>query len=273
MVRTMFPETRLTLIQRLAGGGSADDWRVFLKDYWGPVCRFAIRSGAGPLSDAEDVAAQTFQVLLANGLLGRWISNRSARLRSVLCSVTRKILANRKRVSAGRERLDREAADLWAQPEAVDDQQSELFYAAWVEDLIRLAVDSVAAAYYREGKGNHVRVLYSRICEGASIAELAGELDISPSSVSNYFQHARQFLADTFETLVRSHVRRYSGPDEAETEFRDEWRQLHDYLTAHGGLEAAIRRAYEVMDPSAVQANVRAGRRAATRGIASNSQC
>ena len=264
-----FPQTRLTLIQRLASGGSADDWRVFVHDYWGPVCRFAMRSGAGQLSDAEDVAAQTFEVLLENGLLSRWISNRSARLRSVLCSVTRKILANRNRVRAGRERLDREAADLWAQPMAVDDEQTEVFYAAWVEDLVRQAVDSIAADYYREGKGDYLRVLYSRICDGASIAEMAAELEISPSSVSNYFQHARQRLADMFETLVRQHLQRYGGQDATETEFRDEWRQLHDFLAACGGLEAAIRRSYEVMDPSAVQANLRAGRRTAATRVTS----
>jgi DNA-directed RNA polymerase specialized sigma24 family protein len=264
-----FPETRLTLIQRLASGGSTDDWQVFMRDYWGPVCRFAMRSGAGQLSDAEDVAAQTFEVLLENRLLDRWNSNRSARLRSVLCSVTRKILANRNRVRAGRERLNREAAELWAQPRAADDEQAEIFYAAWVEDLLRQTVDAIAAAYYREGKGDYLRVLYSRICESASISDMAGELDVSTSSVSNYFQHARQCLSDTLERLVRQHVQRYSGPDAAEPEFRDEWRQLHDYLTAHGGLEASIRRAYEVIDPTAVQANLRAARRTAAARVAS----
>jgi DNA-directed RNA polymerase specialized sigma24 family protein len=264
-----FPETRLTLIQRLAVGGSSDDWRVFLKDYWGPVCRFAMRSGAGQISDAEDVAAQAFEVVLINGLLGRWIANRTARLRTVLCSVTRKILANRHRIRAGRERLDREAAELWAQPEAVEDEQSKLFYAAWVEELVRLAVDTVAAAYYRDGKGNYVRVLYSRICEGAGVAELAVDLDISSSSASNYFQHARQFLAETLEKLVRRHVQRYCGSDDCDGDFRDEWQRLHDFLAAHGGLEEAIRRAYDIMDPDAVQANKKAAQRAAQRAAVS----
>ena len=30
-----FPQTRITLVQRLAAGGSEDDWQVFFRDYWG----------------------------------------------------------------------------------------------------------------------------------------------------------------------------------------------------------------------------------------------
>src|SRR5271157_4053158 len=147
-----FPETRLTLIQRLTTGGTAEDWQDFLGDYWGPVCRFALRSGAGQLNDAEDVASQTFEVLWERRLLVQWIAHRTARLRSLLCSVTRKILANRHRVRTGRDRLAREAADFWAQPETSEDQQTEVFYAVWVEDLLRQAVESIAAKYYREAK-------------------------------------------------------------------------------------------------------------------------
>src|SRR5512137_977749 len=105
-----FPETRQTFIERLASGGSEHDWRCFLQDYWGPVCRFALRWGVGNFADAEDVAAQTFEILWENRLLVRWVSNRSARLRSLLCGVVRKILANRGRTRENRQRLGRELA-------------------------------------------------------------------------------------------------------------------------------------------------------------------
>jgi RNA polymerase sigma factor (sigma-70 family) len=264
-----FPETRLTLIQRLAAGGTAEDWQGFLRDYWGPVCRFALRSGAGQLSDAEDVASQTFEVLWESRLLVRWIANHSARLRSVLCSIARKILANRHRVAAGRQRLAHSAVEQRAQPDAVEDEQSEVFYAAWVEDLLRQAVESVAAAYYREAKGDYVRVLYSRLCQRQSIAAMADALGITPSSVNNYFRHARQRLTDTLQALLRRQVERYSTPGESEQEFQAEWQTLGSYLTDHGGLEEAVRRAYEVMDPVVAQKNQRAGIRAAVARIVS----
>lgn len=263
-----FPETRLTLIQRLAAGGNGEDWREFLRDYWGPVCRFALRSGAGQLNDAEDVAGQTFEVLWESRLLVRWIANRTARLRSLLCSVTRKILANRHRVRAGRDRIAREAANQWAQPDATEDLQAEVFYAAWVEDLLRQAVESIAAKYYQEAKGDYVRVLYGRLCQRLSIAELASALNIPASAVDNYFRHARQRLADALQALLRQQIDHYAAPEEAAEEFLAEWQQMGVYLTNHGGLEEVVRRTYELMDPVSAQRNQQAGLRAAAERMA-----
>ena len=79
-----FPQTRVTLIQRLASGGNEEDWGQFLRDYWGPICRFSLRFGALNLDEAEDVASDTFAVLLEKRLLDRWVSNRSAKLRTLL---------------------------------------------------------------------------------------------------------------------------------------------------------------------------------------------
>ena len=221
-----FPETRLTLIQRLSAGGTAEDWQDFLGDYWGPVCRFALRSGAGQLDNAEDVAVETFEVLWESRLLVRWIANRTARLRSLLCSVTRKILANRHRVRAGRERLARDAADHWAQSESTEDRQIEIFYAAWVEDLLRQAVESIAARYYQESKGDYVRVLYGRLCQQLSIAELSSTLGIQPSAVDNYYRHARRRLSDALETLLRHQIDSYTTAEDSDKEFLAEWQQL-----------------------------------------------
>ena len=207
-------------------------------------------------------------MLWESRLLVRWIANHTARLRTLLCSVARKTLANRQRVRAGRERMARDAADQWAQPEAVEDEQSEIFYAAWVEDLLSQTLESVAAAYYREAKGDYVRVLYSRLCQGASIAVMAQELDTTPSSVNNYFRHARQRLAETLETMVRRQVQRYSAAEASQQEFQDEWHKLGSYLTEHGGLEDAVRRAYELLDPVATRKNQRAGLQAAAQRIA-----
>lgn len=78
-----FPQTRLTLIQRLATGGSEEDWRCFLQDDWGPICRFSLRFGARNLDDAEEVASQTFEVFWEKRLLARWMSQRSAKLRTL----------------------------------------------------------------------------------------------------------------------------------------------------------------------------------------------
>ena len=100
-----FPQTRLTLIERLASGGSEEDWRRFVEDYHGPVCLFALRSGAKDFDDAEEIALETFEVLWKNRLLTRWVAHQGAKLRSLLCAVVRNLLSNRRRVQEGRQRL------------------------------------------------------------------------------------------------------------------------------------------------------------------------
>jgi RNA polymerase sigma factor (sigma-70 family) len=244
-----FPQTRLTLIERLASGGSDEDWQRFLRDYWGPICRFALRWGAGNLDAAEEVASHTIAVIWENRLLGRWMSNRSAKLRSLLCAVARNVLSNWNRRLAGRRLMSEELVRRLEECSGARDEQSDAFYAAWVEDVIQQAVESLATEYYRKNRGDYVRVLFGRLCEGLTIAEVAEALGITSSAVDYYFRQARQRLSEKLETVVRPRVERYCPPDEAEQEFALEWNRLGQFLTAHGGLEEAVRRAYETLDP------------------------
>ncbi len=245
-----FPQTRMTLIERLASGGSQEDWSCFLKDYRGPVCRFALRWGARDLDEAEELASQTFQILLENRLLTRWVANRSAKLRSLLCGVVRNLLANRNRVQAGRQRL---APDLAAHFERlyndVQDDPGNAFYAAWVADLLQRSVESLAAQCHARGKGDLVRVLYGRLCRRLTNAQVAEFLEISPGAADHQYRDARERLAATLESLVRSQIQRYCPPEEAEDEFALEWQQLGSYLASNGGLEAAVQNAYDLLDP------------------------
>jgi RNA polymerase sigma factor (sigma-70 family) len=244
-----FPETRLTLIQRLAAAENEDDWRSFLRDYWGPICRFALRFGAHTMDDAEDVASETFEILWTNRLLVRWVSHRSAKLRTLLCGVVRKILANRGRVQAGRERLQRELAEELNRWQRSGVEQTDAFYAAWAEDLVQQAVEALAAEYYRENKGDYVRVLYHRLCERISVEEVARMLDIKTTDVVNFYRHSRQRLGEKLEERLRRQVLRYASGDELEAEFAQEREQLRQHLAQSGGLEQAVGRAYDLLDP------------------------
>jgi DNA-directed RNA polymerase specialized sigma24 family protein len=244
-----FPETRLTFIERLASGGSEEDWRDFMQDYWGPVCRFALRWGAPSLADAEDVSSQTFEVLWENRLLVRWVSNRSARLRSLLCGVVRKILANRGRTWESRQRLGRELAEQVKQLHSLQDDQADAFYVAWAEGLLQSAVESLATEYCRQAKGDYVRVLYGRLCQALSIDEVARSLGIGPAAVDHYFRDAKARLGEKLQEEVRRHVQRYSHRDQVEQDFALEWGQLGQHLAKHGGLDEAVRRAYQLLDP------------------------
>lgn len=245
-----FPQTSLTLVERLAAGGSERDWETFLKDYWGPVCRFAMRWGAANLDDAEDVAAETFQLLWKNQLLARWASNRCAKLRTLLCAIVRNNLSNRSRVQRGREqRLHDLLAELNLSSRQVADEP-DAFYASWADDLVQRAVRALAAEYAAQGKADYVRVLYGRLCQSLTIAECAESLGLSASAVDHYFRHARDRLAARLEQLLRSQVERYIPQEKIAGEFAAEWGALGRYLAEHGGLDEAVRRAHETLTPA-----------------------
>lgn len=243
-----FPETRATLIRRIAEEGRENDWRQFLVDYWGPVCRFAAQRGNLSQADAEDVASQTFVALLGNQLLQRWVDNRAAKLRTMLCVVVRNILSNRARVQAGRAKLvghqvrgdNADLPDILDQLDA-SDEQVDAFYAAWVEDLLENAIDQLVKETHAEGKGDYFRVLHGRLCEELSMPEIAEALGISVTSAENYFKAARKRLATILEKQVHEHVARYMAPEQLAEEFADEWRRLGEFLTSRGGLEQAVR--------------------------------
>jgi RNA polymerase sigma factor (sigma-70 family) len=244
-----FPQTRVTLVERLAAGGTEEDWQGFLKDYWGPICRFALRFGARDLDDAEDVASQTFEVLWEQRLLVRWASNRSAKLRTLLCSVVRNILSHWNRVRAGRQQRQEDLAEHVERLNQQPDPHLDAFYAAWVEDILQQAVESLAADYCRNGQVDYVRVLYGRLCQGMTIAKTAEALAISPAAVDHYFRHAKERLAEKLEQLVRRQLQSYCPPEEDQEEFTTEWQRLGQYLSEHGGIDDAVRRTYDLLDP------------------------
>lgn len=245
-----FPNTRHTLIQRLAEGAHRDDWQAFLDDYWGPLCRFAQRRANLSSADAEDVAAMVFEAVVQNRLLERWVDARTARLRTLLCAVVLNVLSNRARVSSGRKRIALEHGgmlDRYREPGPSESlgTHDDAFYAAWGDEILQGAIDRLLDEYTSDGKGDYFRVLYGRICERMTVPQIAAALEIRQTSVENYYRDARQKLGAALEELVRQHVRRYSPPESLLDEFAAEWERLGAFLSGSGGLEAVIRRVCE----------------------------
>lgn len=247
-----FPTTRYTLIQRIATSTAESDWAVFLADYWRPICRFAARWGRLSLHDAEDVASVTMETVIRNGLLARWTKDRRARLRTLLCAVVRKVLANssrkrRREVDGIRDYVDELSAELKFDElvsEAIPGGESDAFYEAWAEELLQAAVESLLDDYHREGRGDYFRVFYGRVCEGMAVKDVADLLNLKITDVDNFYRHARNRLETRLRELVRWHVARYVATSETQYEFDNEWTRLGDFLTQHGGLEETLRRSY-----------------------------
>jgi RNA polymerase sigma factor (sigma-70 family) len=244
-----FPATRYTLIQRWSQGGGEDDWQTFLRDYWGAVCRFSQRTGNLTFDDAEDITAEVFEAILQGQLLRRWSEVRTAKLRTLICAVARNILSNHFRTNAGRTRLVLEHGGQLnryqsEQPPSGDEatpEQADAFCVAWADNLIQTAIEGLLREYTNANRADYFRVLYGRICEDLSMAEIADALQIAVSSADNYLRHARRRLSERLEELVLAHVRRYSRPEDVEHEFQVEWNQLKESLQYRGGLEKAVR--------------------------------
>jgi DNA-directed RNA polymerase specialized sigma24 family protein len=249
-----FPLTRRSVIEEIAAGGEAA-WSCFVADYWGPLCRFALRGGRLSLADAEDVTGATFLVLVRNRLLARWIDQPTARLRTLLCSVVRNLLANRGRVERGRaELLRKDRGELqgraWVQLglEEPSAEQDDAFHAAWVEELLTAAVELLLKEYHQKGRGDRFRVLYGRLCEGLTARQVAEALGMSLTQSENGYKQAVAGLRGCLERLVRQHVERYSAGATPEEELQVEWGRLEEHLRQRGGLEQAVRSAYEGLD-------------------------
>jgi DNA-directed RNA polymerase specialized sigma24 family protein len=250
-----FPQTRRSVIQAVAAGDDAA-WHDFVREYWGPLCRFALRGGRLSLSDAEDVAAETIVVLLKNRLLARWIEQPAARLHTLLCRVVWNLLSNRWRVAQGRRELLRQHRDEvearpWVQVglEEPAVEQDDAFYTAWVEELLQATVEVLLREYHGQGRGDHFRVLYGRLCEGLTARAVAEALGWSLSQSENAYKDAVRRLRRCLEERVRRHVEHYCPAEETEAEFRSEWVRLEEYLTRQGGLEQTVRAAYQGLDP------------------------
>lgn len=251
---SQFPQTQHSLIRRLAETGAERDWQQFLTDYWGPLCRFAARWGRLNLDEAEDVASTTLMALISNDLLNRWVETPNAKLRTLLCGVVRNTISNRARVSSGRERIQREDRDQLVAggtvraDEAMTDDSAvdEVFYEAWVEEVLQECLAALQAEYLKTGRGDYFRVLYGRICESMNNIQIADALDLKTTDVENYFKRAKQHLGKQLESTVAARVRRYCAPEAAEEEVRVEWNRLGEFLKQHGGLENAVGRSYKM---------------------------
>src|SRR5438093_2656849 len=211
-----FPSTHHSLIQRLAVAGAEEDWREFLEDYWQPVCRFAARWGRLRFEDAEDVGSATFQVIITGQLLQRWLQQPSAKLRSLLCSVVRNVLSNRMRIDLGRQRLLRENRKLLQSlvANAIDSndpaatESQDVFYVAWVEELVSSTLRSLHTELLESGKADQFRVLFGRVCDGMTNVEVAECLGLPVTTIENYFKRTKQRFAEQLEQATRRHVTR-----------------------------------------------------------------
>jgi hypothetical protein len=97
----------------------------------------------------------------------------------------------------------------------------------------------------------------------------AETFDLTTSAVDNCFRHAKQRLSETLTECVRRHVESYTSANDAEDEFDAEWQKIRQHLAECGGLENAVRRAYEILNPITEDRRDGVGLRQATAKLTS----
>lgn len=246
-----FPTTRFTLIHRLAHESNEHDWSAFIDEYWRPVCRFAAVQGHVSAVDAEDVAADMFEVLISKNMLRKWVDNQQARLSTLLCAILRRILSNRSRSADQRAvKLQWQLEDVQAAVAGLVKNEQREFERLWVDEIVYRSLDTLRDQYLEEGRGDYFRTLYGRVCEGMSHQEVADYLGVDKATALAWFKHAKMRLSEAMRQQTRAVVRSYARSTSFEAEFEREWRELGEWLRELGGLDEAIRLCCSGMESS-----------------------
>lgn len=224
-----FPDTRQSLLQRLASGGEESRTRamdVLCTHYWKPVYKYVrLRWGQEP-ADAEDLTQGFFLHLLDSPALQRYDRHR-ARFRTYLrvcvdgyCA-NRHADARRLKRGGGAELLTLDAAEAETRLGDLD----AWFRREWVRDLFERSIASLRERLDGSGRQVHF-TLFQRYdvdgpdaCPRPTYADLAAELGIPVTQVTNFLALARR----EFRAIVLEQIRELSADD---AEFREEAREL-----------------------------------------------
>ena len=235
-----FPATRWSAILAARSGDPAERDRaldVLLAAYWKPIYKYIRLRWNKSAEDAQDLTQDFFSRLLEKDLLGGYDPAR-ARLRTYLRACVDSLVANQDRAERRQKRgggaprlsLEFAAADseLKQYAPGVPAEMDDFFEREWARSVFSAGVDRLRAEFAARGKCVHFRVfecydLLDALPDGAdrrpSYAELARELELSPTDVTNYLAFARR----EFRRIVLDFLREMTSSDE---EFRREARSL-----------------------------------------------
>jgi DNA-directed RNA polymerase specialized sigma24 family protein len=228
-----FPVTRHSVIERMRDPQPVvrrDAFADLVAGYWKPVYKHLRLTWQLSLEDAQDLTQTFFAEAFEKAWLERF-DPAKARFRTFVRVCADRVVMNWKQAAGRMKRgggaevvpLDFEAAEreLGLRVAAPPDAE-ELFRQEFVRSLFARAVDLVRDEYRRSGRDVHLR-LFERYDldpdEGVGYADLARELGLTTTQVTNYLAQVRRaFRQHALETL-----RALTGSDQ---DFRDEARDL-----------------------------------------------
>jgi RNA polymerase sigma factor (sigma-70 family) len=232
-----FPPTRYSVVVAASSRDPDARRRAFaalVEAYWKPVYKFARLKWQASPDEAEDLTQGFFARAFEKDYFGPY-DPAKARFRTFLRTCLDGFIANERKAAGRLKRggavqtvpLDFQTAEgeLRQHDVAVPADMEEYFEREWARSVFGLAVDRLRTHYAAAGREKYFRVFERYDLEATAsgerltYAELARELDLAATDVTNYLAAARR----QFRAIVLEHLRALTATDE---EFRDEARRL-----------------------------------------------
>jgi RNA polymerase sigma factor (sigma-70 family) len=227
----IFPHTRWSMV--LSAKDSQDSAHPLAMEelcqlYWRPVYLY-IRSRGNTPEESEDLAQEFFHRLLQGHYLKSVEGPEKGRLRSFLCVVLKRFLADDydKRMALKRGGdwkaipMDGPAAEaLLAEASPDHDTPDLLFDRSWALDLLDHSMRKLEADYTAAGKAHLFEKLKPTISpqlEGLPYAELAKELEMTEGALKVAVHRFRQRYRDCLHATLQDTI---DNPEDTEEELR-----------------------------------------------------
>jgi RNA polymerase sigma factor (sigma-70 family) len=227
----IFPHTRWSMVLCAKDAQDSDSpaaLEELCRLYWRPVYLF-IRSRGNTPEESEDLAQEFFYRLLGGHYLKSIEGPHKGRLRSFLCVVLKRFLADEydKRMTKKRGGqwkaipMDGPAAEAILAREHPDHVSPVLIFDRhWALDLLSQAVNELKSDYLRAGKGelfDKLKPTISPHLESLPYSQLAADLDMTEGAVKVAVHRFRQRYRDCLHTSLQDTL---ENPDDADEELR-----------------------------------------------------
>ena len=232
-----FPLTRYSVVLGAASPDADTRQRAFsslVEAYWKPVYKYVRLKWQAPPDEAEDLTQGFFARAFEKDFF-RSYDPAKARFRTFLRTCLDGFIANERKAAARLKRgggveivaLDFQTAEgeLRQHDVAVPSDMDEYFEREWARSVLALSVDRLRAHYSAAGRDKYFRAFERYDLEATAsgervtYAQIAGELGLQATDVTNYLAAARR----QFRTIVLERLRELTATDD---EFRDEARRL-----------------------------------------------
>jgi RNA polymerase sigma factor (sigma-70 family) len=227
-----FPTTHRSVIAAAASSEPAlrrEALDAIITAYWKPVYKYVRLKWNKDSEDARDITQEFFTSALDRGLFERYDAAR-ALFRTYLRTCVDHHVLNETEAASRIKRggtvtlveLDYESADheLAISSNGARDME-EYFHREWMRHLFSLAVEDLRLKCEKENKSGQFRAfqLYDLAAERPSYGNVAAELSLTETTVTNYLAWARRQLRQ----LLLDRVAEITG---CESEYNDEARFL-----------------------------------------------